>query len=142
MLTLIGSFIWVAGCKMTDREGPNLRPTSAPTGKNGHFVLHAEKLRRLRAQVNSLKLGDARATVAPSVGAPDHEELIGPKRGPRTCRSLVYYVALVEETPGNVNDKQVTLVFDRKEDRLVAIMSNLDGVPSRGDFTSCRGESD
>lgn len=81
--------------------------------------------------------------VAGSVSEPDHEELIGPKKGNDwTCRNLVYYVAIVDKLPGNTNDKRVALVFDRMEDRLVAIMSNVDGVPSRGDLGSCRSGHD
>jgi hypothetical protein len=39
--------------------------------------------------------------------------------------------------PGNAKDRRVELVFDRK-DALVAILSNVDGITSRGDFSVCR----
>jgi hypothetical protein len=54
------------------------------------------------------------------------------------CRDLVYYVMLVGEEPGNVRDKEVRLVFDRSHDKLVQILSTVDGIASRGDLTACR----
>ena len=116
---------------MTDEEA---RSTMKP-----HFVLETAKLEKLRARITDLKLGDSRTTATASIGAPDHEELLAPKQEREwKCRNLVYYVSLIEELPGNVNDKKVELVFDRQTDRLVAILSNVEGVSNRGDLSQCR----
>lgn len=138
-LTLVSWLVWLVGCSMTNHESPKSDAAGTPIPTHGPFVLDPAKFEGLRAQVNGLKLGDSRVAAAGSVGQPDREDLFGPKKGTDwTCRNVVYYVAIVDQLPGNTNDKQVTLVFDRKEDRLVAIMSNVEGIPSRGELRSCR----
>jgi hypothetical protein len=89
--------------------------------------------------VTDLKLGETRSEVATYVGPPSREERFGPKRTPLNwkCRGLVYEVIRVEEEPGNTGDKRVELVFDR-QDKLIAIWSNVDGITERGDTMACR----
>lgn len=104
-----------------------------------HFVLGPDKVRALRERVIALKLGDLRKDVTASLGPADREELIGPKKGRDwKCRRLLYYIIMVDEAPGNTNDVKVELVFERQGDRLVAVISNADGIPNRGDMTTCR----
>jgi len=89
--------------------------------------------------VNSLKVGDTRAQATALLGPADHEELLGPKEGlDWKCRGLVYYLLIVDQRSGNARDITVELVFDRKDDKLVAVLSNAEGIASRGDMAVCR----
>jgi hypothetical protein len=103
-----------------------------------HFQLESNRMQELHDRVNALRLGESRAQVAASVGPSDREELLGPKKGVDwTCRGLVYNVLIVGDLPGNGMDRRIELIFDR-QDKLIAILSNVDGIDRRGDMTRCR----
>jgi hypothetical protein len=104
-----------------------------------HFAIEPERLLVLRDRVTALKLGDPRTDAMASVGPFDREDLIGPKKGREwKCRGLVYYVTMIDELPGNAHDVRVELVFERQGDKLVAVISNVEGIASRGDMIACR----
>lgn len=86
----------------------------------------------------ALKLGEMRPFVVAMVGTPDREDLFAPKKELKwTCRILLYFVLKFDTSQYNVNDREIQLVFNRKNS-LVAIISNVDGVASRGDMSACR----
>jgi hypothetical protein len=96
-----------------------------------HFVLPEERLKALRAAVQALALGAERTEVIKAVGPPSREELVGRKKeADWKYRYLIYDVKIIGAHPGNVHDERVQLIFDR-EDRLVKINSNVDGITSR-----------
>jgi hypothetical protein len=102
------------------------------------YEMDGEHLRKLRLHVSALRLGESMHNVTTSIGRPDREDRTGPKRGDWKCRELVYFVRIIGEEPGNVNDKLVRLIFDRHNARLTAIRSDVDGISSRGDVNACR----
>jgi hypothetical protein len=139
-LIFVAWLIWLGGCRMEQQRKVDTSQESRPNVLvKPHVALGAERVAVLRDRVASLKLGDLRKDVTALVGPFDREELMGPKTGRDwKCRGLLYYVIMVDETPGNANDIKVELVFDRQADRLVAVISNVDGIASRGDMAICR----
>jgi len=108
-------------------------------GESAHFRAGPGRTQRIHDGVNSLKVGDTRAQATALLGPADHEELLGPKEGlDWKCRGLVYYLLIVDQRPGNARDVTVELVFDHKDDKLVAVLSNAEGIASRADMAVCR----
>jgi hypothetical protein len=103
-----------------------------------YFELTSSQQQTLREQTRTLTLGEKRASVIAHLGSFDREDLLAPKKALEwKCRALVYDVVKVDQSLSNVRDRQVHLVFNR-EDALVAVLSNVDGIPSRGDYAVCR----
>jgi hypothetical protein len=102
------------------------------------YEMDGDHLRKLRQHVSALRLGESLENVTTSIGRADREDRIGPKRGDWKCRELVYFVRIIGDEPGNVNDKLVRLRFDRRNATLVAIRSDVDGINSRGNLNACR----
>jgi hypothetical protein len=131
----------LGGCTTKKQQEATTSPRSAQRVQDAkpHFSLDPGKLRTFCDRAADLRLGQTRDEVRDSVGPSDAEELIGPKKGSDwKCRLLVYYVTIINEVPGNVRDQRVSLVFDRHKDKLVAVLSNIDGVTPRGDMAACR----
>ena len=130
----------LGGCKMKQQSKVDVSQESRPNvSVKPHFALEPDRVHVLRDRVTALKLGDPRSDVTASVGPFDREELIGPKKGRDwKCRGLLYSVITVDETPGNAKDIKVELVFERQGDKLVAVISNVDGIASREDMKACR----
>src|SRR5215472_10071962 len=121
----LGMVDW--GCKVKKEQEVIASPKSAqqPQQSEPHFSLDPDKLRTLCDRVAHLGLGQTRDEVRALVGPSDREDLLGPKKARDwSCRSLVYEVSTIDSTPGNVRDRRVALVFDRREDKLIAILSN------------------
>ena len=99
------------------------------------FILGAERTRDLRDRVTALKLGETCGNAIATVGPPDQDYHLTPAKPPNAWKwhYLTYYVVIIDKKPGNVYDQQVDLIFDR-QDRLIAVRSNVDGISSRGDL--------
>jgi hypothetical protein len=103
-----------------------------------YFELTPGQQQTLREHMRTLTLGEKSASVTAHMGSFDREDLLAPKKALEwKCRALVYYVVKVDQSLSNVRDRQVHLVFNR-EDALVAVLSNVDGIASRGDYSACR----
>lgn len=97
-------------------------------------VMTSSRLERLREGLRNIRGGEDKDSIVALIGQPDEIEIIGPKRrhSPAEEReALVYDVALVGASRGNVRDRIVTLYSAGK---LTAINSNVDGIESRFEF--------
>ena len=96
-------------------------------------VMSYDRLERLRRGIPRIQLGDSIEFAKQTIGEPDREYSVGAKHphpiedGLNECD---YYVSLVSQTPGNIDDRIVALSFNHRG-RLVSIRSNVDGVASR-----------
>jgi hypothetical protein len=115
-LTLIGSLIWPSAYRMSEPRKGDVGQESRPTvAAKPRFGLASDKVRVLRERTTTLEVGELRKDVTASLGPPDHQELLGPKKGRDwKCRGLLYYVSLVDEVPGNANDVKVDSCFSGK----------------------------
>jgi hypothetical protein len=103
-----------------------------------YFQLTPSQQQTLREHTRTLTLGEKRASAIAHMGSFDREDLLAPKKALEwKCRALIYDVVKVDQSLANISDRQVHLVFNR-EDALVAVLSNVDGIPSRGDYSVCR----
>ena len=105
---------------------------------NRRVAMDARRVQALRDNVAALRLGEAKAAALSRVGRPNREDRIGPKMGAWTCYQLAYYVRLLGEEPGNTDDQIVSLIFDRREEKLVAVLSTVNGIEQRGNMAKCR----
>jgi hypothetical protein len=139
-LVLVLCLVPLVGCKREQQgiDDPRAREQLKGLG-NSHIELGQDRVLVLRERATTLALGDSQTRLTTLLGPFDREELIGPKKGEAwKCRGLLYYVAMVEEEPGNANDVKVEFIFERKGDKLVAVLSNVEGIASRGDMAQCR----
>lgn len=127
------------GCTQErQRSSQGTAQTANRSSDEPHFQLSPEKLKQLREQTATLELGEDRTKAITTLGSPSRQQLDGPKKGVDwTCRRLIYDVTVIQGSPGNIRDRSVELAFDR-QDRLVQILSTVDGIPSRGDMSACR----
>jgi len=118
-------------------DSPQSENVSAQTNKPS-FELSPHQQQILRARVTGLELGEMRSSVTAIMGSPNREDLFAPKKSLEwKCRIHLYFAVKLDTTQYNAKDRQVELVFNRG-DALVAIISNVDGIASRGDMSECR----
>lgn len=118
-------------------DSPQREHVSAQASKPA-FELSPYQQQILRAHGMTLRLGTRRSSAITLMGPFDREDLLGPKKGLTwKCRALVYYVVKFGQTPNEFKDRKVELIFNRG-DALVDIISNVDGIASRGDWSDCR----
>lgn len=116
---------------------PQRKNVSAQTTKPA-FELSLYQQQNLRSHVTGLTLGEMRSSVTAIMGSPNREDLFAPKKALEwRCRILLYFAVKLDMTQYNAKDRQVELVFNR-EDALIDIISNVDGIASRGDMSECR----
>ena len=122
-----------AGCRNHDRRDDCSNPIRINSVAASATRMNASRLKKLQDGVRFIRLGDDEGKVKLAIGDPDDEYIYGPKESPhareKEYRACVYYVSLVNQTPGNSRDKIVTLSFDHKG-RLFSITSNVDGIPN------------
>ena len=138
---LLACLFPLGGCTTEKQQEVAASPRSEQQLQDAkpHFSLEPGKLRTFCDHAADLRLGQTRDEVRALVGPAYDEELLGPKKGRDwKCRLLVYYVTIINEKPGNLRDQRVSFVFERHQDRLVAVLSNVDGVRARGDVAACR----
>lgn len=127
------------GCGKANTRSADSTPHAVPvSGGTPHFQLGDEPLNILRSEVANLAIGESRTEITARLGQPNREEFDGPKaKLDWKCRRLTYDVIVVGTLPGNMGDEAVSLAFDRR-DRLVQIISTVNGITSRGDSAACR----
>jgi hypothetical protein len=127
------SILWVVTYASDRVAAANRESASKP-----YFELTPGQQQTLREHIRTLTLGEKSASVTAHMGSFDREDLLAPKKALEwKCRALVYYVLKVDQSLSNVRDRQIRLVFNR-EDALVAVLSNVDGIANRGDYSVCR----
>ena len=92
-----------------------------------------KRLERLRDGLKRIQLGEKMDSVLAKVGQPDETETVCPKRphpAEEDRQDLVYDVALVGSSRGNIGDKTVSLSFNHAG-KLMSINSNVEGIQSR-----------
>jgi hypothetical protein len=139
-LTLVTMYLLACSACMRERqqEVDSIQKSVPSRTDKPHFELKPSQQQSLREHVMTLNLGEMRPSVTALMGSADLEEFLGPKKGLEwKCRGLVYYVVIFDQRPGNENDRRVEFIFNR-EDALVTILSNVDGIASRGDMSVCR----
>jgi hypothetical protein len=89
------------------------------------------RLAEFAVNIRKVPIGDSREHVLAILGPPTRQELSqGMRDREWKERYLIYDVEFVGSGPGNVHDKIVELIFDR-QDRLLKILSSVDGIDSR-----------
>lgn len=133
-LNVLTTLMFLPACKHHD-ERPDAAPVNAeqPDPKRPYFVLSEEKARVLRSRINALELGETSSKAIALVGPPDKDYYVSPMKPPSDWKFhyLTFYFTTVSESPGNIYDGDVDLVFNR-QDKLTAIYSNVDGIGERG----------
>lgn len=119
--------VMLIACKQGGRESSSVTNSDAQ-----HRTMSLGRLSKLRTGVTNIRLGDTVDDVKSTIGDPDADYLVLPKRQNTRwtkVRIFDYYISLVSQTPGNIDDKIVSLEFDQHS-RLFLIRSNVDGIQS------------
>jgi hypothetical protein len=105
---------------------------TVPQHTNYYFQMDAATLARFQTAIGGVTVGETRERVVAALGRPDHDQDLTTKDGRFVARVLTYYAGLWEkDLVSEGKDRLVRLEFDAKG-RLDRIVSNVDGIPSRG----------